>query len=215
MTLRKHFPLSIGCGALFFLAATAVCRGAEPGTLYLGASIGDVEFDYSGEQCTRDVQNYGFSGFCQADTDSNGFDLFFGYNLSPSIAVELGFADLGSAKYHVSNGNFRNVADGELMSQALHLDLVGNLPLGNTPGMVLSARLGTYSAHTTNSVSGSGSSANVSADNDGIHFGVGGSYYFTRTDAFRLMLERYDQVGSNTTGQADVDMLSIGFVHNF
>lgn len=95
------------------------------------------------------------------------------------------------------------------------------MPLEPLPAMVLSFKLGAYSAHTKASLAGVNSSGyslstSKSADNQGTHFGFSAAYSFTKKDSVRLAWERFKQVGNeDSTGTGDIDMASLGLIHNF
>ncbi len=181
--------------AAMVLAASATAHAAD---WYVGGALGRSDFKV-------DV-----TGATTADKKDTGYKLFAGARLSPNLAIEGGFADLGKAT--ASDGT--NTGKFEL-TVFPYIDAVGILPL--SPQWDLLGRLGLTSSKlkisdTTAGVTTSDSDRSIQA-----HFGFGAQYNISKTVAVRAEWERfrgkYNKGGNNDSG--NVDLLSVGFTFGF
>lgn len=175
--------------AALALAATASVQAAD---WYVGGSVGRSDYKID------------TTGATTADTKDTGYKLFAGARLSPNLAVEGGYANLGKAS--ASQGT----TSGSVKLDAVYLDAVGILPL--SPQWDLFGRLGVSSSNlkiagTVGTTSATDSDRSVQA-----HYGIGGQFNVSKTLAVRAEWERfrgkYAKNGVNEKG--DVDLLSIG-----
>ena len=180
--------------ATLALAASATAQAAD---WYVGGAVGqsDAKVDTTGTT--------------SSDKTDTGYKLFAGARLSPNLAIEGGFADMGKASF--SDGT----TSGSLKLSAVYLDAVGILPLN--PQWDLYGRLGLSSSNlkVTGSVGGA-----TGSDSDRTvqpHFGLGGQYKLSKTVALRAEWERfrgkYDKNGVSDSG--NVDLFSVGVTIGF
>lgn len=176
------------------LAASATAQAAD---WYVGGAVGRSDYKVD------------TTGATSSDKTDTGYKLFAGARLSPNLAIEGGFADLGKAT--ASDGT----TSGSLKLSALYLDAVGILPLN--PQWDVFGRVGLSSsklklAGTVGGATGSDSDRSVQA-----HFGFGGQYNLSKTVAVRAEWERfrgkYDKNGVSDSG--NVDLLSVGVTIGF
>jgi OOP family OmpA-OmpF porin len=192
-----------GFQILMLLAATSA-HAASPLAPeqrgYVGASAG-------GSQFRRACDGVPVS----CDDRDTAARLFVGAQFGRTGALELGYADLGKARASGTVSGASVSADGKVsawdaVAVALH-------PVSERFSLL--GKLGLYQAETK--VSGSASIAGFSATaadrdrNNGLTFGLGAMYDFTRHVAARAEWQRYHRVGGESTGgRQNVDFLSVG-----
>lgn len=185
--------------AKLLLAALALAgaASAQAADWYVGGAVGRSDYKVD------------TTGATASDKTDTGYKLFGGARLSPNLAVEGGFADLGKATAA------QGAASGSLKLSALYLDAVGILPLN--PQWDLYGRLGLSSSKlkvsgNINGATGSDSDRSVQA-----HVGFGGQYNLSKAVAVRAEWERfrgkYSKNGVSDSG--NVDLLSVGLTIGF
>ncbi len=193
---NKHFtvPRILAITAAAFAvsgaaqAQSSLTRGtsAAPGTgFYVGGSLGQSHW--------KDDSPIA-SGIDRSDTS---YKVFGGYEFTPNVAVELGYADLG--KFEGSAGDVK--------SRATYLDAVGTLPFNDQWAAI--GRVGVVDSHTRVINLG----ARDSDHDTGLKVGAGLQYSFSPTTAVRGEWERY-RVGA-VTERANIDVYSLGLVVKF
>ncbi len=190
---------------LVLLAAFAIsipAFAADTGG-YLVGMIGQTKF--------KDVDTTGIANASVKDTDT-GIKLGGGYAFNRNLAVEAAYVDLGKATF---SGTVVGVnVSGTTKASGPVVVAVGMLPLGNQ--FTLLGRLGVIDATVKADASGGGFSASEKSTKVKTTFGIGVTYSFTQQFAIRGDFDRYSKLGdSNTTGESDVDMISIGVVYKF
>jgi OOP family OmpA-OmpF porin len=121
-----------------------------------------------------------------------------------NFGAEIAYVDLGKATVTSGGQTVEAKASGEVVS------LVGVLPIGEQ--FSLFARLGFING--TVKLSGPGGS--VDSTDVKTTYGVGAGFNFTRQLGVRLNWDKFAKLGdSNTTGESDVDMISVGVVFKF
>ena len=166
------------------LATTALLAavGAHAEGLSIGGSIGSSH--WKGD----DV------GAASTDRNDTAYKLYGGYGITPNFSVELGYANIG--KFSSSAGS--------LKADALYLDGVGTLPLGN--GFSALGRVGVFNGKLDSSLAGSdrGTSYKV---------GAGVQYDIDKNLGVRGEWERYrfDALGT----KANTDLYSVGVNYKF
>lgn len=127
----KTLKIALGILALSTLAATTQAQMVERGA-YFGGSLGAAKYNSFNELC-RDITGAlpGFEVDASCDTDESvvGGKLYGGWRWNRHVAVEGGFASLGAA-----DGNtiiFGRDVSGEISVDALFIELVGSVPLGD------------------------------------------------------------------------------------
>ena len=212
--------LALGLTAGFVPLASA----ADPGW-YVGINAGQSKFDTSASKEQADLARLGITatGTTIDDTDT-GWKLFAGYQFNPNFAVEGGYVDLGKVNFSTRvtavGTTPTNIAlSGDVKTKnGLFIDAVGIVPLQNN--FSLFGRLGIYSIKTEASGSASSgavtASASESSTDSDLHWGIGAGYDFTKNVGARLEWERFNNVGNkDKTGEANVDLLSVGIVYKF
>jgi len=139
------------------------------------------------------------------DTDM-AWKIYGGLEVNEYIAMEFGYADLGEA---TSSGATVGTAEVNGMTIAL----VGNFAL--SPRFSLIGRGGMNILNYD--VVATGAEPINEGDTDiAWSLGLGGQYNLTKALGLRLEWERFFDVGDeDTTGEADVDLISAGIVYKF
>ena len=181
---------------LAFLAAFVISIPA------FAADTGGYLFGMVGQTKVKDAPDFG-PGVSVDDTDT-GFKIGGGYAFHRNFGVEAAYVDLGKATASAGGQS------AELKASGISVVAVGMLPLGQNFSLL--GRLGFINATVKLSAPG------FSDDTTDMKttFGIGASYSFTPRFAVRADYDVYQKLGdSSTTGESDVDMISIGVVYKF
>jgi OmpA-OmpF porin, OOP family len=133
-------------------------------------------------------------GGAATDRSATGIKLYGGYEFTPNLSLEAGYADLGKF----------NSAAGDVKADALYADIVGTLPIAQ--GFSALGRLGIASGKLDSSLQGSDRGT-------GIKVGAGLQYDLDKSLALRGEWERYriDALGS----PSNTDVYSVGVHYRF
>ncbi len=170
------------CAALMALPSQAQVVNSG---LYLGGSAGQTK--YKGDNVG------GFS----TDRSDKGGKIYGGYEFTPNIALELGYADLGTFSSAV----------GSVSGEGPYLDVVGKMPF--TPKLSGLARVGVFNGKadfTSPLISDTERNAKPKV-------GLGLQYDFTPNIAVRGEWERYHFEAFGN--KANTDMASVGVNFRF
>jgi len=206
--MSTHIKKSlIVTGILIAASATTLPTAlAQNSGFYGGGSVGQSK----AENACDDLGGIGFSGSCD-DTDT-GWKLFAGYQFNPNFAVEAGYVDLGkfTAAGTISGVPVSTSDEANLWQ----LVAVGTLPMGNNFSVFGKAGVHRWDLDAKASVPGV--SVSISENGTDFTFGLGARYDFTKSLGVRAEWERFQSVGDeNTTGESDVDLLSVGLQFRF
>lgn len=201
---------------LITAALAGVSASSFAGDFYVGASAGQSKIDLSGEAnaIRAEMAAFGETGTVSTDESGSGFKIFGGYNLHKNVAVEFGYVDLGSASLGIDiTAPAAFNAKAEYDASGFFADVVGKLPVTNDftvfgkVGVIASTVEATYSGDFVGS---------DKATETNVKFGVGAEYAFTKQFAVRGEFERYQGLGKEeTTGETDVDLVSVGLTYKF
>ncbi len=169
------------------------------------------------------------------DDTGNAWKLFGGYRLNGLLAIEVGYADLGSHRMHTTflggDPPLPAAVDTRRRISGFGADVVLAAPVGERFSVF--GAVGAFRSHLVadaaldgNVVFTSGDSSarsrTTTRDETVTHFGAGGEWRFSPATSLRIEWERYANVGkpfevggTGTTGQADTDLISIGLVYRF
>jgi OOP family OmpA-OmpF porin len=165
---------------------------AQDTGFYIGLSFGQSSVDLD---CT------GATGCDDSDTTMK---FIGGYRFNRNFGAEIGYTDLGEATSSdpISTTTFE--------ASVMELVGVGFLPLNEKFSVI--GKIGMYRGDVDASDPAIGS---ASDSNTGLTFGVGVQWDFTRNLGVRGEWQRYADVGGDTVGESDVDVLSVGVVFRF
>jgi OOP family OmpA-OmpF porin len=165
---------------------------------YLGASAGQSTFDIECE-----------AGFSCDDTDI-GWKVFGGLEMNEYISMEFGYADFGKAKVKDATSSASAEVNG------MTVQLIGTYALN--PSFTLIGKGGFGILHTDVKGTDAGTPFNMEDTDLEWSLGLGAQYNFNKAVGLRLEWERYFEVGSpeaDSTGEADIDLISAGVVFKF
>ncbi|MGA9851492.1 MAG: outer membrane beta-barrel protein [Gammaproteobacteria bacterium] len=155
-------------------------------------------------------------------TNSTGYRLTGGYQFNSNWGMEVSYADFGESDFsiaHLAGGDASELpVIGGTRAWGWSLAGVGTLPLDDH--WSLFARLGAIDARVklfSNANTSLGTFTNSKTSTDWkATFGGGVSWSFTDDWAVRLGWDQYHDLGSsNTTGEATVNLISVGIVYSF
>jgi OmpA-OmpF porin, OOP family len=140
------------------------------------------------------------------DDSDIGFKLGGGYMFNKYLGFEAAYVDLGKEKFTAPGFSADATASGEVVSA------LGVWPINEQFSLL--GRVGAINA--TVKVSGGGQS--VKSTDVKLTYGVGGAFNLNKQFSVRLEWDRYDKLGNsdpNSTGESDVDLISLGVVYKF
>lgn len=223
-------------------AATAPAIATEGSSWYIGAGAGQTTVrDWLSKGDALDALDVAgdelgvtsFSGTVAASSDDNdtATKIYGGYQIIPSLAIELSYIDLGEVTAKSSATGIFGFAGGGVGSgtvftkitgetKAITVDGVGTAQVA--PWLDLFARAGLYRAETelkvTVGASGAGGTAtgsdSIDDDNYGMHFGVGANFNVIENVFIRAEWERLANVEIEE-GEVNIDVLAISAGYRF
>lgn len=192
---------------------------ADPGW-YVGLSGGQSRADTDAGELDSTFRSLGFTSSSTVDKTDTGWKLFAGYQFNPYFAVEGGYVDLGKFSFSTTvtaapAGYTTGSLSGNVKTKnGFLVDAVGIWPA--TDKVSVFGKLGLYSIKTELSASGPSGSLTESSTDSNLHWGIGAGYDFNKNFGARLEWERFNDVGNkDKTGEANVDLLSVGVVYKF
>ena len=204
----------LSIAGLAAICSTSVMAQVSPG-FYVGGSLGSTRADFNNDAINNQFRGNGFTvNSSSTDNTSTGGKLFGGYQITPNIAVEGGYFDLGRFNFSgvTSGGSY----SGDTRARGLNLDLVGTLPL--TDRLSVLGRVGAAYAQTRDNFSSTGFAPAITRDrsrNDtNVKFGLGLQYAFTEALSLRAEIERY-RISDPIRSRNNVDMASVGLIYRF
>lgn len=179
---------------------------------YVGFNLGQASYDVTLSDLS--VFDDGSISSASIDDGDTSFSLTLGYQLTPNIALEGGFIDLGELTANANSDgtgflfapgpvNFKVAVDG------LFFDVKGLLPLNEQ--FSLYGKLGLLKWSEEGTLSDS--TGSLSGDDDGtdIFFGVGASFNINHNISINADYSRY-KVDED---EDNVDVLSVGIQYGF
>lgn len=200
-------------------SATALILGlvvtpaiAQTGGWYGGLGLGQAKVNDFDSVCSDLLSFLPAGSACSSDDKDNGFKFFAGNQFNKNGALELGYVDLGKATASVSGPGVGGTLSWE--ATGFNFALIGSLPVNEAFSVL--GRIGIFAWDVDFKVSGVGGSASQSASGTDLTYGVGVKYDFNKTTGMRFEWEKFKDVGDeNTTGQGDIDLLSLSLVFRF
>jgi len=191
----------VSFGLLAAAAAAGPAAAQDPG-LYLGGWGGFSQFKDSCKQLPVPCEG-----------EDTGVRAFGGYQFNRYVAVEAGFANLGKA---TGSGSLGPGAQGSFqleVKEAWDLTAVFGIPVTDRlSGLV---RGGMYRARTTLNIQETGfPDTQDGGTNSGFSYGAGAEFRLGLL-GLRAEWQRYENVGVASTGEDDIDVLSVGLIIRF
>ena len=169
------------------------------------------------------------------DAEHGAFKVFGGYRISPAFAVEVNYADLGSSTLFTEIVTPETLTGSVLLQRDISgfgIDLLAMAPVG--PRFSIFGRVGAVHSRLkadarlsgviefTNPPGNTDRRRTVKRDETVLRYGIGADWHLGEHAGLRLEWERWSDVGkafeiggSGTTGEADTDFVSIGFVYRY
>ena len=212
------------------ILATSVCLAFSGAVLAQGApkaqgfyiygAIGQSSVDLGKGDIDASLVSVGVTGLSSsADETDVGYKIFGGYMFNKYLALEAGWVDLGKFAYTASfTGPVAGAAKAEIKASGFTIAAVGTLPVTDSFGLfvkagTIDAKLSASGVATGSGTTWSGSDSDTSWKGN---FGIGATYSFNPNLAVRAEWERFRKLGDkNTTGEGDVDLLSVGLRYTF
>ena len=214
----KLLPL-IAMLSLVGLQAGSPAVAAEPGA-YIGAAFGQSQAaDLDSGRINASLASIGLGAATSVDDKGSPFKLFGGFRFSENLAVEGGYTSFGkftSNSTIVSGGS--GTLSGEWSGYSLDIAAVGMLPVGQSLTVFGKAGLGLWDLELDLTASGPGGSLTANDSDSGISpiVGLGAMFNVSSNFAIRADWERHLAVGDdNTTGESDIDLITIGAQFSF
>ena len=188
--------LMAASGIVVSSASFAQGKPAADTGFYIGAAVG---------QSTTDCGTSGAS----CDDEDTAYKIFGGYKFNRNLAVEGGYTPLGESTASVGSANIK--------SEATAWDLVGvgSIPLGNN--FSIFGKLGVYSGELEVSSNIAGVSGKKTTTD--LTYGAGVQFDFARNLGVRAEWQRYQGLEfpstASTSGDTDVDVMSVGLLFTF
>ena len=220
MKLKSTLALSL---VMLTAAAALPINAQAEGNWYVLGATGVTNTSGRTAQSDAAVSTLGAVAFTsQGDETDRGHKLQLGYHLSPSLAVEGGYMDLGRFTYSADMPTVATRA-GNLKMSAWNLNVVGTYPLGAQFSVF--GKLGVAAHRTKFHCEGTGiACVNPSrkASGTSLHYGVGVEWAFSPNwfaraeyEVVRKVGDSFNTGGTTGTTQADVTLGSIGIGYRF
>ena len=224
-------PYALALLALAAFTTPALAQSPWYSGISFGQTKTDAEIVANRESTVVNATVVG-SDFDSTDT---GFKVFAGYNITPHLAVELNYTDLGKSTLYTailtSNPPLPGAVTLHRNIEGFWADLILRAPMG--PRASIFGRVGAVRSRLEadallqgNIVFTNGDpserSRRVTVNETVTRYGLGADFDFGRGMGMRVEWERWLDVGkafeiggSGTTGEADTDFVSVGFVYRF
>lgn len=240
--MKNHRKIRLGL-TLGMVMVFSAAHAAPQSGWYMGLSGGKAMVDvHQGELdvLTQEVFERSNSVMVQDESSLEDSDakwsLFGGYRFNQFLAIEAGYTSLGTTQY-LTEGTvfvygsgvpgvvFRNddvTFDIDSETKGFNTGLVANLPLGAS--FDLHANLGLLFSDTEitmNSSSGSFGfggnrvSDSLSGSDQDVFYGAGLGWHLSEKWSLSLDYQLYKDVGSEDTGETDIDAVTLAAVFHF
>jgi opacity protein-like surface antigen len=195
--MKKNRWMMLAMVGLVAVASPAIAQDVSG--IYLGASGG---YAWHKDACKNQPIPCG-------STDP-AVRLFAGYRFNSAVSLEGAYAHLGE----VEGAGTVPAGDARLFRQVNSWDASGvfAVPIaGRLNGL---GKLGVYRARTKRDFTVAGAAEHFGGTNSGFTYGAGLGYDLGRIGV-RAEWQRWENVGTSSTGEDDVDVLSLGLLFRF
>jgi OmpA-OmpF porin, OOP family len=203
--------------SLALLSLLAVTAPSFAGDFYVSGSIGRASADINSGSLDDALTSAGFANVASGvDEKDTGFKLQFGYQFNPNFAIEGGLVDLGEFQYDATFTG--GTAEAKWEAKGVSINALGILPIDDSFSVFGKIGMVNAKVEMDLTATGAGGTASVSDSekNWSPVFGVGAIYNATKSIGIRAEYERYSSLGDDaTTGEGDIDLLSIGVSYKF
>lgn len=208
----------IGFAASIALLSAQAAHAQETGQgWYAGIKGGVGHSSQSGSDIDGTFANQGITASTDADKRDNIYALDLGYQFHKNFAVEAGYIDLGKYKFDSTiSAPAADTASGNYRVKGWTTSAVGILPLQN--GWSAYGKVGMIFADTKfNASSDTGATAIDGSSKSSTRplYGIGVGYDFSKNVVGKAEWTRYDGLGNDSTGKADIDTYTVGVAYKF
>jgi len=138
-------------------------------------------------------------GVADCDDKDTAWRILGGYQFNKNLAVELGYTDLGEA----------SAPGASVEATAFEVVAVGSWPF--TPQFSAYGKVGLYRGETDATAPG----VSASESNTDLTYGIGVRWDFSKNLGLRAEYQLYKDLGGDTIGESDADVISIGVIWKF
>lgn len=206
--MKTSTLVSVAIAVTAYIAAIPVwAQQPQQSAFYIGGAVGQAK---AKDACSGTAAA-GIPIVCD-DTDTS-WKVFAGYEFNRYVAVEGGWADLGETT--ASATVLGTPVNAAVTAKGWEVLGVGSIPFNDQFSVYGKAGFFRWRVNGTVVAAGFGSESVEDSGTD-FTYGVGLRYNFTKNIGARLEWQRYNNVGDNaTTGQSDVNLVSLGIVIKF
>lgn len=190
---------------------------AQAGDFYVMGAVGRTSLDVNKGDIDNAVRSAGATALSSSlDKNDTGYKVQLGYQVNPYFAVEGGYVNLGKANYRASFTG--GTANAEVKADGWNIAALGIYPFNDQ--FSIFGKLGVIDAKVTASATATGPAGSATASDSSTklkpNYGIGAMYNVTKAVAIRAEYERFNKLGnSSTTGEANIDLLSLGVSYKF
>lgn len=167
---------------------------------FIGASAGQASYDVS---CPT-------TSTC--DDSDTAWKIYGGLEVNEYLAMEVGYADLGEAK-------FSGTPSGTAEVNGMTVQVVGTFAINPSVSLIGRGGMNFLNLEKNGTIAGTPNNPNNNnvGDTDvAWSLGLGAQYNLNKSVGLRAEWERYFKVGdADTTGEIDVDLISASVVYTF
>ena len=201
ITVIKMRNLSVYISLALLVTALTV-TGNVNAAWYVGGSYGGTIF----EDVCDSVS--GQAGATCDDTSYNSYKIFGGARVSPNLAFEASYMDMGEATASTS------LSHRTLGVTGLNFSVLGIMPLSKSFELFGKAGWMLWEAE-SKLTNAAGTSSTVTVDDSDINFGFGGNFIVNENFTLRAEFERFHNLSYDSNTETPVSFLSIGVVVTF
>jgi OOP family OmpA-OmpF porin len=184
--------------ALLALAGPAAAQDDEG--LYLGGSAGYSQY-----------KNICKTIALPCDSNDSAWRGFAGYQFNRNLSFEVGYGNLGEV---TASGDFFGLGQVNYKREVKAWDLSFLLQFPVAGQLSILTRVGAYRARTTEDQTGALGTFHTGTTNSALTYGLGAGFMVWKLGV-RAEWQRYENVGTQTTGKDDIDVFSVGALFMF
>ena len=169
---------------------------------YVGGSYGGSFYEDLCDSVSGEV------GATCDDTDYSSYKIFGGARVSPNLAFEAAYMDMGEATASTS------LSHRTLGVTGLNFSVLGIMPLSKSFELFGKAGWMLWEAE-SKLTNAAGTSSTVTVDDSDINFGFGGNFIVNENFTLRAEFERFHNLSYDSNTETPVSFLSIGVVVTF
>lgn len=192
---------------------------ADPAS-YIGVAFGVSQAaDLDAASINASLASIGLGAATSVDDKGTPFKIYGGHRASENFAFEAGYTSFGefTSNSTIISGGSGSVS-GKWSGYSLDLNVLGLIPVGESISLFGKAGIGIWNLDFDISASGPGGSLAASESESGVSpiLGFGAMFRLSPVFSVRADWERHFSIGdSSTTGDSDVDLITVGVQYHF